>query len=77
MPIIMKIVHFAVNGARTFRHAARGHFRDESEAVRSIRAEMLSNPSSRFGDVQKMRHDRMRVGRDVRVSFNKIIADNG
>ncbi len=75
--IIMKIVHFASNGARTLRNAAKGRFNEESEAVRILRVEMLSHTSSRMDDIQNMRRDRMMVGRDARVSFEKIVEDNG
>ena len=77
MLIIMKIVRFAVNGVKTLRSAARGRYNEESDAVRSLRMEMLTPAEGRISDVQNIRRDRMMVGRDARVSFNKIVSDNG
>ena len=74
MPIIMKIAHFATKGMRTLHFAARGCYDGESDAVRLIREEMLSQPSGGFNDALNMRRDRMQVGRDTRISFKKIKA---
>lgn len=77
MLIIMRIVRFAANGARTFCQAARGQYNEESDAIKSLRVEMLSHPDMRINDVLNMKRDRMMVGRDARVSFNKITTGNG
>lgn len=74
MLVINSVFGFIDNGARTFREAAMGQYRHESEAIQRLREEMLGDVNS---DAQNLRRDRMMVGRDVRTSFNKIVAEHG
>ncbi len=77
MCIINEVKTFVFRGVRTFRTAAKGKYTSESEAVGEIRREMFSQPTGRYGDVMNMHRDRQMVGRDVRISFNKIKTANG
>lgn len=67
---------FVSDGARTLREAAMGRYNHESEAIQELREEMFGKGSI-VNDAQSLRRDRMMVGRDVRNSFNKIIAEHG
>jgi hypothetical protein len=69
------ILSFVSDGARTFHDAAMGKYHHESEAIQQLREEMFGN-SSVTSDAQNLRRDRMNVGHDVRVSFNKIVAQH-
>lgn len=75
MLIVNCILSFVSDGARTFHDAALGKYHHESEAIQQLREELLGN-SSITSDAQNLRRDRMNVGRDVRVSFNKIVAQH-
>lgn len=77
MCVISEIKYFVANGFRTFRSAACGNYNGESDAVKAIRQEMFSQPSGRAADKMNMRRDRMMVSRDIRFSFNNIVAANG
>lgn len=68
---------FFLGGLRTFRSAAKGNYDGESEAVGAIRREMFSQPGGQRGDVINMHRDRRMVGRDARVSFEKIVMGHG
>lgn len=74
----MKRIHqfysFFTNGIRTFRTAATGNYRGESDAVRQIREEMMAVSPS---DSAQLRRDRKNIERDIRISYNKLIAANG
>jgi len=70
------IMGFVTDGAKTFRDAAKGRYNQESEAIQELREEMFGE-SSTTSDAQNLRRDRMMVGRDVRASYNKIVAENG
>ena len=59
---------YIINSLHTFRAAARGRYSYESDSVRQIRESVMATQS----DADNLRADRMNVGRDVRVSFNKI-----
>lgn len=76
MLFINGVCGFVSDGTRTFREAAMGQFRHESEAIQQLREEMLS-ATSVTSDAQNLRRDRLMVSRDVRASFNKIVAEHG
>lgn len=76
MLIFNCILGFVSDGTRTFRDAAMGRYHYESEALQQLREEMLGN-SHVGSDAQNLRLDRMKIGHDIRVCYNKIIADYG
>lgn len=59
---------FFMNSLRTFRSAASGRYHYESESVRQIRDSVMATQS----DSANLRMDRLNVGHDVRISYNKI-----
>lgn len=75
MLLVNCIIGFVTDGTRTLRDAARGDYHHESEAIRQLRKEMFGDTYS--NDAQNLRKDRLKVGRDVRISFNRIIAEHG
>lgn len=74
---IKKIQEFAVNGMSVFRKASKGKFKEESDAVKNIKEEIMSNSSNRHIDIENRLRDRRNVEADIRRSYNKIILENG
>lgn len=77
MCILKKIQEFAVNGMSVFRKASKGKFKEESDAVKNIKEEIMSNSSNRHIDIENRLRDRRNVEADIRRSYNKIILGNG
>ena len=77
MSILKKIQEFAANGARVFGKAAKGQYHSESEAVKEIKKEILSESSSRRDDTANRLRDRCNINADIRRSLNKIVLENG
>lgn len=77
MLALNSFISFFADGARTFREAASGSYRNESESIQILWDEMLGKPSSPADDAVKLRNDRLMVGRDVRTSLDRIIRDHG
>lgn len=77
MCIINEIKSFVVNGAETLRKASKGRYDLQTEEVEEMRRELFERPSSRIDDAINLRRDRYNVSRDVRVSFDKLILNNG
>lgn len=77
MSIISDIRAFAQNGFYMLRIASSGNYNEESDIVREYRKELDSQTSGRLVDFQNLLNDRRNVGNDVRVSFNKLVKNNG
>ena len=76
MCILKKIQEFTANGMSVFRKASKGKFK-ESDAVKNIKEEIMSNSSNRHIDIENRLRDRRNVEADIRRSYNKIILENG
>lgn len=77
MCILKKIQEFTANGMSAFRKASKGQFKEESDAVRNIKEEIMSDSSNRHIDIENRLRDRRNVEADIRRSYNKIILRNG
>ena len=64
-------------GMSVFRKASKGKFKEESDAVKNIKEEIMSNSSNRHIDIENRLRDRRNVEADIRRSYNKIILENG
>ena len=77
MCIINEIKSFVTNGVETLRKASRGSYDLQTKGMKDIRRELFEKSSSRADDAAKLRQDKENISRDVRVSFNKLILNNG
>ena len=66
MSILKKMQEFAANGARVFGKAAKGQYHSESEAVKEIKKEIMSDSSSRRDDTANRLRDRRNINADIR-----------
>lgn len=77
MCIINEIKSFVSNGADTLRKASRGRYDIQTDEVKEMRRELFEESSNCVDDAAKLRKDRENISLDVRVSFNKLILNNG
>ena len=66
MNILKKMQEFAANAARVFGKAAKGQYHSESEAVKEIKKEIMSDSSSRRDDTANRLRDRRNINADIR-----------
>lgn len=66
MKILKKIQEFAAKSARVFGKAAKGQYHSESEAVKEIKKEIMSDSSSRRDDTANRLRDRHNINADIR-----------
>jgi hypothetical protein len=66
MNILKKMQEFAAKGARVFGKAAKGQYHSESEAVKEIKKEIMSDSSSRRDDTANRLRDRRNINADIR-----------
>ena len=76
MCILKKYRNLLLMAFRILGKSFKGQFHNESDAVRSIKEEMMSGESDRRRDLEIRIHDRRSVEADIRKSFNKIISRN-
>lgn len=72
-----KVKSFLANGIKTWRAALGNRYNVQSKEVKDMRRELFSAPSGRAADANQLRHDWSMVSRDVRVSFGKLVLNNG
>ena len=77
MCILKRMQEFAANGTRVFGKASKRQYHFESDAVKSIKKEMMSGTSGRHTDIENRMNDMRKVDADVRRSFNKLILKTG
>ncbi|MCM1079716.1 MAG: hypothetical protein NC344_10105 [Bacteroidales bacterium] len=77
MCIINEIKSFVTHGAETLRKSSKGHYDCQTDEVKKIRHELLETQTGRADDAANLRKDREKVGHDVRVSWDKLILENG
>lgn len=77
MCILERIQQFAGNGVRVFRKASKGQFQSESEVVKELNKEVMSNRSNRYTDIENLIRDRRNIDTDIRKSFNNLVLKNG
>lgn len=77
MCILKRMQKFAANGIRAFGKASKGQYHTESDAVKSIKKEIMSGTSDYHTDLENRMRDRHNVEADVRRSLNKLILKNG
>lgn len=77
MCIISEIKSFITSGAETLRKTSRGNYDSQTEGVKEMRRELFEKTTSRVDDAAKLRKDRENINHDMRVSFDKLVLNNG
>lgn len=77
MCIINEIKSFVSNGAETLRKASKGRYDLQTDELKKMRRELFETSSGRADDAAKLRQDKENISHDVRVSFNKLVINNG
>ncbi len=78
MCILKEIGKFVKNGASVFNEASKGQYNEQSEAVRSIKKEILKKTDGSFiDDKHNLAKDRENIKFDIHKSFKELVINNG
>lgn len=76
MCVLKSIKRSIIFGVQTLRVASRGEYQIQTAEVAKMREEIFGTPSSLADDMRSLYGDRQRISRDIRTSFNQIVAGN-
>lgn len=68
--------NFILNGMRVLRVSAKGEYNNPSQEIQFLRQDLFK-VSTRKEDQIKLKNDINNIGRDLRVSLQKISTNNG
>ena len=76
MCVIKEIGRSMMDGVHILRMASRGRYYIQTAEISKMREEVLGAPSSIVDDMRHLREDRQRINHDIRISFDKIVAED-
>lgn len=73
---IRNLIRFFTNGAKVFREASRGDYREESESFTRIKGEIFAD-TNRKNDREMLQRDRKAVEGDICRAWNELMLSHG
>lgn len=78
MCIFKEFGKFVKNGASVFSEAYKGQYNRQSDDIRIIKKELLSEKKVSFNeDRRNLAKDREKINSDIRKSFDELVLNNG
>ena len=78
MRTIKKFLAFVRNGQKVFYQASKGEYSAKSEEVSKMEKDLFSRKNSSIQeDKMRLYSDRKNIEKDIRISYNNIVLNNG
>lgn len=78
MRTIKRFLAFVRNGQKVLYQASKGEYSAKSEEVSKMEKDLFSRKNSSIQeDKMRLYSDRKKIEKDIRISYNNIVLNNG